>query len=474
MPPIRPGQVARRRPNAEQEQQRSEPDIAANANGAPVVTPQNAHQLQQQIGNRAVGQLSSVGAEPESAEQESAEPAEQAEPEEKGAGYTESEIDVILGRTEAFGPDVPTFEVISATTSAQLSHGELEQEVGRLWTREQIGFTEAARQAAETNSATRQGSAVPTQSADFEPDQSYSQRWMLGFYNHDYEKGSGGGDLPALKKLLRRGSGFQRSVKSDFDQDFPFENSSGAQISSQINEKGRHLRRGLERQEIGELVVFFTGHGGGGSILGVDGTSVAWSELASLADLAQDFGIHTVYILDTCRAGSLASLAQLAAQDNIDESIAESASSDTTTMTSRGETLRALSTESLAAKEAALSLLDWHRWHRSATRKRMGPDIIAQADEQRTLAAKQLSHHIGTIYALLHRAEGEAVPHRAELIRLSATLMLGSVWALDPRRISGFLDDLAPFFDTMNDSVNAQLITLRQMVEAARQTNSGG
>jgi hypothetical protein len=261
---MRPGQVARRRPDAEQEQQHSEPDTAAGVNSAPVVTPQNAHQLQQQIGNRAVGQLSGAGA---GAEPESAEPAEQAEPEEEErAGYTESEIDVMLGRTEAFGPDVPTFEVISATTSAQLSRGELEQEVGRLWTREQIGFTEAARQAAETNSATRQGSAVPTQSANFEPDQSYSQRWMLGFYAYDYEKG--GSDLPAVKKLLRRGSGIQRSAESDFDQVFPFENPSGAQISSEINEKSRHLRRRLERQETGELVVFFSGHGAGRSIMG--------------------------------------------------------------------------------------------------------------------------------------------------------------------------------------------------------------
>jgi hypothetical protein len=469
VPPIRPGQVPRRRPNAEQEQQRSEPDIAGSLNGAPVVTPQNAHQLQQQIGNRAVGELASIGG---GAEPESAESAEHTEPEEERSGYTESEIDVMLGRTEAFGPKVPTFEVISATTSAQLSRGELEREVGRLWTREQIGFTEAARQAAETDSATRQGSAVPTQSANFEPDQSYSRRWMLGFYAYDYEKG--GSDLPYLKKLLRRGSGFQRSVQSDFDQVFPFENPSGAQISSEINEKSRHLRRGLERQESGELVVFFTGHGSGRSIMGADGKSVAWSELSSLASLAQDLGIHTVYVLDTCRAGSLASLAQLAAQDDIDEAVGDSGIADTAGITSRGEALRTLTTESLAAKEAALNLLDWHRFHRRAKRKRMAPDEIAEADEQRTLAAKQLSQHIANIYALLHRVEEETVPHRSELIRRSSALMLGSVWALDPRQIPGFLNDLAPFFDTMNDSINAQLIALRQTVEAARQTNSDG
>lgn len=476
VPPTRPGEVARRRPNEEQSPQRSEPANSPAGNRAPVVTPQNAEQLQQQIGNRAVGQLAGSGAEPaEQAEEARAQPVQDHDdPEEERAGYTESEIDVMLGRTEAFGPNVPTFEVISATTSAQLSQGELEQEVGRLWTRDQIGFTAAARQAAETDSATRQGPAIPTQSASFEPDQSYSQRWMLGFYAHDYEKGSGGGDLPALKKLLRRGSGFQQSVQSDFDQVFPFENPSGAKISSEINQKGRHLRRGLERQEIGELVVFFTGHGGGRSILGTDGTSVHWSELASLASLAQDFGVHTVYVLDTCRAGSLASLAQLAAQDDTDETIAESGISDTSAMTSRSETLRSLTTESLAAKEAALDLLDWHRIHRRRRKQRATPELIAEADEQRTLCAKRIAPHISAIYALLHRVEEDSVPHRSELIRQSGALMLGSVWALDPRRIPGFLNNLAPFFDTMNDSINAQLIALRQAVQAARQADPDG
>jgi hypothetical protein len=297
---------------------------------------------------------------------------------------------------------------------------------------------------------------------------------MLGFYAYDYEKGSGGGDLPALKKLLRRGSGFQRSVDSDFDQVFPFENPSGTQISSEINQKSRHLRRGLERQEIGELVVFFTGHGGGRSILGTDGTSVAWSELSSLANLAQDFGIHTVYVLDTCRAGSLASLAQLAAQDDIDETVVDSGIAATETMASRSETLRTLTTTSLAAKNAALDLLDWHRLHRQLRRTRAPAAELAEADEGRTRAAKQLGQHIGDIYALLHRVEDDSVPHRTELIRSSAHLMLGSVWALDPRRIPGYLNDLAPFFDTMNDSINAQLIALRQTVEAARSTGPEG
>ena len=440
-----------------------------------MVTPQNAHQLQQQIGNRAVGQLSEAGSSVDPQFAEPAVPAAQedrAEPQEERAGLTRSEIEVMLGRTEAFGPNVPTFEVISATTSAQLSQGELEREIGNLWTRERIGFTEAARQAAETDSASLQGSAVPTQSANFEPDQPYSQRWMLGFYAYDYQ--TGGSDLPYLKKLLRRGSGFQRSVESDFDHVFPVENPSGAQISSQINEKSRHLRRGLERQETGELVVFFTGHGSGRSIMGADGTSVAWSELASLAGLAQDLGIHTVYVLDTCRAGSLASLAQLAAQDDIDETIGESGITDTRVLTSRSETLRTLTTESLAAKELALDLLDWHRWHRRATRNRVPPDQISQADEERTLATNRLAQHIGNIHALLHRVEEETVPHCAELIRRSGALMLGSVWALDPRRIRGFLNDIAPFFDTMNDSINAQLIALRQTVAAARQTSSDG
>jgi hypothetical protein len=181
-----------------------------------------------------------------------------------------------------------------------------------------------------------------------------------------------------------------------------------------------------------------------------------------------------VYVLDTCRAGSLASLAQLAAQDDIDEDIGESGIADTAAMTSRSETLRTLTTESLAAKEAALDLLDWHRLHRRARRKRLPADQIAQADAQRALTANRLADHLGNIYALLHRVEEEMVPHRAELIRRSGALMLGSVWALDPRRIPGFLNDLAPFFDTMNDSINAQLIALRQTVQAARQTNPDG
>lgn len=492
MPPVRPGEVARRRPEPDQPGHENPAPLTTSGNSPPVLTPENAEDLQRQIGNQAVSRLPTTAtpsaaehaeqagqtepteqaAQGEQAEQtDQTEQTEQAEPEEERAGLTESEIDVMLGRTEAFGPAVPTFEVITATTAAQLSEGELEQEVGRLWERQRLSFTDAARQAAETDSSRNFGPAIPTQSASFEPDQSYAKRWMLGFYAHDYERK--GGDIPSVKKLLRRGSPFQQSAQADFDQVFPVENPTGAQISTEINQSARHLRRGLESREIGELVVFFSGHGGGGSISGVDDKKVAPSELSALAELAQDFGIHTVYILDTCRAGSLASLAQLAAQDDIDESIAEGGLSDAT-MSSRSETLRTLATESLAAKEAATAMLDWHRWYRRQRRQRQPAEAIAEAEQQRVAAVNLFGEHISAIYALLHRVEDEMIPHRADLIRRSGTLMLGSVYALDPRRTRSFLTEMAPFFDTMNDSINAQLIALRQTVEAARQTNPDG
>jgi hypothetical protein len=234
-----------------------------------------------------------------------------------GAAHAQDEeLDRLLDRIglASRAPAVPTFEAITSTTTAEFSAGELEQQVQRLWHRHRLSFTEAARRIAADDN--RRGPRA-TSSAHLRPAHGdYAVRWAVDLAAYDYRRW---GDLPEIARLLRRGSPFQRALDAEADHVVPVPNPTAAQIRSQIFDATMGLWQRLGSGEIGELVVMFSGHGGGGGISGVDEQSIGPDELTRMARMARDFNVHVVFVLDTCRASQLALFASAEAGRDLEE-----------------------------------------------------------------------------------------------------------------------------------------------------------
>lgn len=209
-------------------------------------------------------------------------------------------------------PEVGSFEALTATTLAEESAGEMERGIGDLWTREHLSFTAAARRMAE-GPALAGGGPQPTSSARTGAG-ALGTRRALNLFAHDYRGTSG--DLPGIAEVARAGSPLRRSQDSEF-----------ATVDTRLNPTGRDIRaavydavRDAAAASVGsgaELVVYFSGHGGGGGISGVDWDAVEVDELASHGRLASSLGVHLVYVLDTCHAGHLATFANVEAMSDV-------------------------------------------------------------------------------------------------------------------------------------------------------------
>ena len=275
------------------------------------LTPQAILQLQRTVGNQAVQQLlqrDDTIAESDAEAEASAEP-----------DVLDEELDRILEEAgfSADAPQAPTFEAITSTTAGEFSRGELESEIQRLWRREHLTFTEAARTAAQENTIGDRGPRA-AQSPDMPAAVPYGQRWSVNLFAADYQQWS---DLPDIARLMRQGSPFNRALAEEFDNVIPVRNPTTSQMGDAIFNAILGLSAAMNEGELGELIVTFSGHGGNGAISGVDGESLEVSDLRSYARVAQDFNIHMVYILDTCRAGILANFAQAEAMGEIAEGI---------------------------------------------------------------------------------------------------------------------------------------------------------
>lgn len=213
--------------------------------------------------------------------------------------------EIASGELPSPAPATPAWEAVTATTAGEYSRGELEQRIMRAWRRERMSFTEAARRAAEQDRRGRPRATRSTEAGDAE----YAARWAVTLMAADYEPGAGT-DLSDVARLLRRGSPFQRSLRGSFDRVVPVENPTGGQIVQSIDDAVFAMNESLPAGELGQLVVTFSGHGANGRVVGVDGEAVTPARLGDLAEIAGLFRVQVVYVLDTCRAGTLAQVAQ--------------------------------------------------------------------------------------------------------------------------------------------------------------------
>jgi hypothetical protein len=279
------------------------------------LSPKNISLLQRTIGNRAIQQLVQEARSAPDAQLQRDTETEDPERTQTETDSLDAELDALLDQIFGQAPEIPAFEAITSTTAGEYSRGELESEIERLWRRERISFTQAARQTAQNNTPRRRGPRA-TQSAELQPSVPYAKRWAVNLFAADYQ---GRSDLPDVSDLMRRGSPFQRSLAAEFTRVIPVRNPTASEMQSQIFDAIHDLWLSLEENQIGELVITFSGHGGNGSISGVDWEELSPQDLSNMAEMARDFNIHVIYVLDTCRAGILAGFAQAAAVSDLQE-----------------------------------------------------------------------------------------------------------------------------------------------------------
>jgi len=205
---------------------------------------------------------------------------------------------------------VPPYEVIAGTTAGEYSRGEFEGAIADAWRRERLDFTEAARRIARENTS-GEGAPRPTQSPHIPSPDGYALRWNVGLYAADYRGRRD--DRPEIAALMRKGSPFQLALGGGFDRAIPVPDPTAAEIKGSVIGAVIDMWAELRPGAMGEIVVFFSGHGGGGQLVGVDGEWLTLNDLRKLAEFAADYDVHLVYVLDTCRAGTLAQYAQATA-----------------------------------------------------------------------------------------------------------------------------------------------------------------
>jgi hypothetical protein len=216
-------------------------------------------------------------------------------------------------------PSVPPFEAVTGTTAAEMGRLELLTRAKKLWTRYRMSFTKAARRHAGKKKVPK-GEPRAAQSPRIKPLQPYELRWCLNIFVWDYRGRKR--DLPYLRDLMKPGSPLRKSMRRGFHKVIPVKNLAGHEIYAKILDTIIELHRQLKPSRVGQLVVVFSGHGGGGNIQGWDEQEVTKEQLARLASIfAGGLGIHMVYILDTCQADQLADLARQQALESIEKRV---------------------------------------------------------------------------------------------------------------------------------------------------------
>ncbi len=377
-------------------------------------------------------------------------------------------LDEILSKSQP--PEVPAFEVITATTQSEYSRGEFEDRIQHLWRRKRMRFTEAARTTARTN---RVGSGPrPTQSASVQPGGGvgYTKRWALALIAADYKTY---GDLPAVARLLRKGSPYLASLGAEAERVITRRDPTAADMHQAIFDAIIDLSQSVEHGQLAELVVTFSGHGGEGDLTGVDEKDLKPADIQGLAEIGKDFGVHLVVIVDTCRAGPLIQSAQAQALDDIQEGTTELPATERSALTGRIKLAGKLRAATVDLGQAAVDYGD------------------AIHDVRRQVGDGAYPDYFTHLQAVLHGIQGLRDLTLARRLEPSGATMdlspladplhqaqLAAVFAFAGKKRDAkvLLRQLANLLDTANDTLNAEIVGLDAAVKqaAAPQTTPAG
>jgi len=276
------------------------PDNSPNGRMPPSLSDAQLVRLQRSAGNLAVARELELGLQtgPSLQRQPNA-PRPAAAPPSDSVSALLDEIAPVVGRLR----QPPGVEVITGTSQAEYSRGELEREIGRLWQRRNLPFLDAARLAARSN----RGGPRAEQTTETPATEQFGQRWSLNLLAADFQQWS---DLPEIGRLLRNGSPYGEALRAEFGRVIPVNNPTAARMRDVIVATVVELSLALHPGDIGQLLVTYSGHGGDGFIAGVDGEEIEPAWLIERGRAAASLGVQLVFVLDTCRAGTLVRLAQ--------------------------------------------------------------------------------------------------------------------------------------------------------------------
>ena len=265
----------------------------------PVSTRDDILRLQSVAGNQAVSGLLEKQQVFLAAQENTAQPAD-------------AELEALLAKIPS-PPRVPAFEAITSTTAGEYSRLEWEEAMQKSWRRERLSFTQTARRVAGTEAANR---PVSTEGPRTTPPAPYAKRWTLNLIATTYRRKK---PMAHVANFLKKGSPFAQAQAAESDRVINVQDPTGAAMRSNISDAVLSLFAALPANQIGELVVYFSGHGTNGRILGVDWKVLSPGDLENLANWARDWNVHIVYILDSCRAGGFVVLSQASAIKEAEE-----------------------------------------------------------------------------------------------------------------------------------------------------------
>ena len=363
-----------------------------------------------------------------------------------------------------------SFEVISGSTGAQSTSGELTASALRLWRREHIPLDEAYRRSADRSLGPRAQPIAPTRGGT-EGSATPTTRWGLLLGAWDYQNVMGrsddrvqipgsppdrpSGNLNDIRRMLRDGSPFSRAAAASYDNHRQIENPTANQMSSAVLEATYQLAAGLAPGQTGHLTVNFQGHGGGGAIEGVDGQVLTRTDLRFLATHAAENGVHITYVLDTCNAGSVALLATNEQMVDVHRRGQQLDEPDREELRSRGRPLVPLARHSLALSDIAYEI----RWAKVRT-----PAERSAA----TSALERARETIATIrqYSLGH-PEIEGLP-TVNLLALSADISFRLLLEtrFTQRALRASRETLAPVLDDLNGILQREVASLNRLVNS--------
>jgi hypothetical protein len=293
----------------------------------------------------------------------------------------------------------------------------------------------------------------------------FTARWGLVWAAWDYPSW---GDLPEIAGLLRRGSPFQRALAGEFTNVINVNNPTDSQMRDSLLDATILLSQQVPEGGVGELVVNFQGHGGGGRVYGVDeGPGLGPTEMMRRAQMARELGVHIVYVLDTCNVGQAVMFAQAEMSQELRRQAGTLPGDQQRELTERLDVARTLGTH-LAALNRNLS--DLYSLRRAAAR----PDGVE--------ATRPFFDAIrGVLTELRDYAEGSpaGAADLGPITELSfepfTTALVASV---DPSRRAIFTlrRQIEPLLDRINDITAAILTDVRSRLAGAGSagTSAGG
>lgn len=421
-------------------------------------TSQGVLRLQSRAGNRAVTGLLN--------------PVAQRQPTAGAAGpdgsAQDSELEAVLAQIDATlpsAPRVPAFEAITGTTAGEYSTGELEEDISRLWSRQRLDFTEAARRTVARGDDRR--GPRGTQSPNLRPQTAYALRWSVNLFAANYPRSRS--DLPDVARIARPGSPFSRSLAAEFSRTFPVTDPTGHEIESEIIGAVVEMFTALEPGASGEIVVTYSGHGGNGVITGVDWADVGPERLRSLAHFAADHNVHLIFVLDTCRAGTLAAFAASAALNDAEGRIGNLPADQRSAARARVAFTRRLGRALFALNGAVIAAGDAAR-----TVRRAATDANRVAAFERFNAVFHANRELGVLLREPNRGPG--LPSMTELLSAHEALGWGVLSALTAERSSmtSALRSSAVVLDLGQDVANSIIAQLDAETRSAGSRDDGG